>query len=296
MRPRRFLPSMKTLMALDAVMRHGSVTAAADELALTQSAVSRLIQTLEEQLGCVLFVRDRRRLVPTTAAQAYQRDIARALDMVQRASMTLLSNPEGGTLSLAVLPTFATRWLGPRLGRFLAAHPGISVNLSTRIRRFDFDTEAFDAVIFHGQADWPRADHMALFSERLTACAAPDFMARHPIRHAGDMQTLPLLILESRPFAWDDWFAGQDSLPIAAGGMQMDTFSMMIQAAISGLGVALLPDYLAATEIAERRLVPVLRPSVGSRGSYWLAWPETRRDDGPMRAFRGWLRGITTEG
>ncbi|WP_410216574.1 LysR family transcriptional regulator [Paracoccus sp. (in: a-proteobacteria)] len=292
MRARRFMPSLNLLMAFDAVIRHGSVTAAADELALTQSAVSRLVQTLEAQLGCILFLRERKRLVPTASALGYQRDIARALDMIQSASMNVVTNPKGGTLSLAVLPTFATRWLGPRLAPFLTAHPGISVTLSTRIQRFDFDTSPFDAVIFYGMPDWPRADHLELFPERLTACAAPDFLQRHPITAPGDLDALPLMHLESRIDAWSDWFRGQGAQPRTASGMRMDTFSMMVQAAISGIGVALLPDYLAQIEISEGRLHPILRPAVPAGGSYWLAWPETRRDHGPIAAFSDWMRRI----
>lgn len=289
MRPRRFLPSLNLLLAFDAVIRHGSVTAAADDLSLTQSAVSRLVQALEEQLGCTLFLRERKRLVPTAAALAYQRDITRALDLIRNASMNVVTNPEGGTLSLAALPTFATRWLGPRLAQFLTQHPGISVNLSTRIQRFDFQTEIFDAVIFYGAPDWGHAQHLELFPERLTACAAPDFLRRHPIAVPSDLDGLPLMNLESRVQAWDDWFRGQGAEPRPAAGMRMDTFSMMVQASISGIGVALLPDYLARIEIAEGRLCPILKPAVPAQGSYWLAWPETKHGYGPIIAFRQWM-------
>ncbi|MBX2853591.1 MAG: LysR family transcriptional regulator, partial [Rhodobacteraceae bacterium] len=109
MRQRRFLPSLNLLLAFEAVARHRSVTEAAKELHLSQSAVSRLIKNLEEQLGVELFVRQRKKLTPTATALAYQADLSRALDMIQRASMSLIANPEGGALSLAALPTFATR-------------------------------------------------------------------------------------------------------------------------------------------------------------------------------------------
>ncbi|APZ55325.1 transcriptional regulator (plasmid) [Salipiger abyssi] len=289
MRPRRFLPSIKLLLAFDAVVRHGSVTAAAEELSLTQSTVSRLILSLEEQLGRELFLRQRRRLIPNAAALSYQRDVARALDMVQRASMAVVANPEGGTLSLAVLPTFATRWLGPRLGDFLKRHPGIALNMSTRIARFDFEVEIFDAAIYFGAADWPGANHLKLFDERATACVSPGFAAAHRLESVDDLRDLPMLHLESRPNAWADWFEGQGGAPCQGGGMLMDQFSMMIQAAISGLGVALLPDYLAQIEIAEGRLVPVLRQAVPIRGAYWLVWPEAKTADAPLMAFRSWL-------
>ena len=286
---RRFIPSLSQLLAFEAVFRNQSVTLAAREMNLTQSTVSRLVQNLEEQLGLALFVRHRKRLVPTDAAESYFRDVSKGLNIIQRAGMGLVANPAGGALSLAILPTFGTRWLGPRLGPFLQANPGITVNLATRVQRFAFHAEMFDAVIFFGQPDWPEAAHLKLFDEQLTACASPDSLARHPIRDGADMAGKPLLQLETRPTAWAAWFEGQGVAPPATTGMLMDQFSMMIQAAIAGLGIALLPDYLARVEIAEGRLLPVLRTEVPGTGSYWLAWPETKDRHAPLRAFRQWL-------
>lgn len=289
MRPRRFLPSIKLLLAFDAVVRHRSVTRAADELNLTQSAVSRLILSLEKQLGKDLFLRQRRRLIPNAAALSYQREIARALDLIQRSSMAALANPDGGTLSLAVLPTFATRWLGPRLALFLADHPGIALNMSTRIGRVDFSSEVFDAAIYFGRGDWAGVNHLKLFEEKITACASPDFVARHDVENLDMLADLPMLQLESRPTVWADWFREQGGEPSETGGMLMDQFSMMIQAAISGLGIALLPDYLAKVEILEGRLVPILKQAVPIQDAYWLVWPEEKESDGPLCAFRSWL-------
>ncbi|MCI4661395.1 MAG: LysR family transcriptional regulator [Neomegalonema sp.] len=289
MRQRRFLPSIKLLMAFDAVVRHRSVTAAAAELNLTQSTVSRLILMLEAQFGKELFTRERRRLIPNSAAVSYQRDVARALDMIQRASMTMVTNPEGGTLSLAVLPTFATRWLGPRLGTFLEAHPGISLNMSTRIGRLDFASEAFDAAIYFGQPDWEGARYLKLFDERVTACVSPKIASLRPLEDVADLADIPKLHLESRPSVWGDWFAAQGGTECGTDGMLMDQFSLMIQAAISGFGIALLPHYLAETEISEGRLVPVLRQAVPVRGAYWLVWPADKNDLPPLTVFRSWL-------
>lgn len=296
MRPRRFLPSIRLLLALDAVVRHRSVTAAAAELDLTQSTVSRLILSLEQQLGKDLFTRQKKRLIPNAAALTYQRDIAKALDMIQKASTSVVANPEGGTISLAVLPTFATRWLGPRLGQFLQQSPGVAVNLSTRVQRFDFANEVFDAAIYFGADDWPGTGHLKLFDERVTACASARFLAAHDLSDPARLAELPILYLESRPNAWADWFAAHGVTAQTGGGMLMDQFSMMIQAAISDIGIALLPDYLAQIEIAEGRLLPIHRQAVPMRGAYWLVWPEDRRDFAPLLAFRRWLERQLAEG
>ncbi|OCX58209.1 LysR family transcriptional regulator [Thioclava sp. SK-1] len=289
MRQRRFLPSIRVLLAFDAVVRHRSVTAAAQELSLTQSTVSRLVQTLEEQLGRELFSRQRKRLIPNAAALTYQKEIGRALDLIQHASTSVVVNPQGGSLSLAVLPTFATRWLGPRLGRFLQSHPGVALNMSTRIQRVDFSTEPFDAAIYFGTQDWSGLDHLKLFDERVTACASPAFLAQNPVRQPDDLQGLPLLHLQSRPTVWSDWFHAQGADVPKGGGMLMDQFSMVIQAAISGLGIALLPDYLAQVEITEGRLAPVLHQGVAVRGAYWLVWPPEKSNDAALLALRHWL-------
>jgi DNA-binding transcriptional LysR family regulator len=288
-RPRRFLPSISLLSAFEAVLRTGSTAAAARELNLTQGAISRLIQNLEDQLGRPLFDRHRRRLVPTEAARAFGRDITRALDTIQRASMELSANPGGGILSLAILPAFGTRWLAPRLGRFQAANPGITINLATRLKRFSFEAEGFDAAIHFGTDDWRDAGHMKLFDERLTACAAPALLATSPVETADDLQALPLLRLETRPTAWEAWFREHGATATSARGMLFDQFATMTQAAIAGLGVALLPDYLAEPEIADGRLLPLFRRGVAGVGAYWLVWPQARANYPPLAAFRSWL-------
>jgi len=303
MRQRRFLPHISHLSAFEAVLRNGSTAAAARELNLTQSTVSRLIQTLEQQLGRALFERHKQRLVPTEAAQAYGRDITRALDLIQRGSMEFSANPGGGTLTLAILPAFGTRWLAPRLGGFLKDHPGINVNLATRLKRFNFAAEGFDAAIHFGTADWREADHLKLFDERLTACISPALLRDRPVGKPEDVLDLPLLHLETRTSAWGIWFEAQGIRPRRVTGMLFDQFATMTQAAIAGLGVALLPDYLAADEIQAGRLVPLLRPSVAGTGIYWLAWPKSRANYPPLVSFRSWLEkvvagsswGITSE-
>lgn len=289
MRARRYLPSVSLLAAFEAVLRSGSTAAAARDLNLSQGAVSRLIQALEQQLGRPLFERQRRRLIPTEAALVYGRDVTRALDLVERASLAFIANPAGGLLSLAILPAFGSNWLAPRLGAFQRRHPGITINLATRMKRFNFDTDTFDAAIHFGKPDWRDADHLRIFDERLTACAAPSFLRDNPIARPEDLLSLPLLRLETRPTGWRRWFEGNGTTELPARGMMFDQFAPMTQAAIAGLGVALLPDYLADIEIAEGRLAPVLRRSIPGSGAYWLVWPTSRAAFPPLQAFRAWL-------
>ncbi len=289
MRQRRFLPSISLLSAFDAVLRTGSTSGAGRELNLSQSSVSRLIQTLERQLGKPLFERRRQKLVPAEGALAYGRDIANALDIIQRASMQFAAEAGTHSLSLAILPAFGARWLAPRLGDFLARHPDINITLAPRLKRFDFALGTVDAAIHFGADDWPEARHMKLFDERLVACVSPDLMARQPIRKPRDLAGLQLLQLETRRHAWERWFEANGLAAPPATGIRFDHFSTMTEAAIGGLGAALLPDYFAAPEIEEGRLVRVpARPGMSS-GAYWLVWPPSRENHRPLRLFRSWL-------
>lgn len=290
---RRLLPSLSLLRAFEAVCRTGSTAAAARELALTQGAVSRLVQRLEEQLGVVLFRRERRRLVPTEAALAYAGDVRKALDLVTSGALRLRMNPGGGTLSLAILPTFGTRWMAPRLAGFLAAHPGVTLNIATRMAPFDFTRDGFDAAIHFGAADWPEAGHLRLFDERLIAACAPDLPGRDTIRDPRDIIGLPLLHLESRPGAWELWLRHHGIGDPVPHGMLFDQFATMIQAGIHGLGVALLPEFLAVAEIDAGRLVRAGGERVPGMGSYFLVWPRSGANHPPLLGFRTWLEAET---
>ncbi|MCX7890066.1 MAG: LysR family transcriptional regulator [Rhodobacteraceae bacterium] len=289
--PRRYLPSMSLLVAFEAVCRTGSAAAAARELALTQGTVSRLVRALEDQLGTALFRRERKRLIPTEAARAYAAEVARAIDIVGRASVALASAPGSGVLNLAILPTFGTHWLAPRLGRFLSANPGVTVNLSTRLRPFDFLAEGFDAAIHFGRPDWPGAGHLMLFDERLVACAAPSLAKDMQLKAPADVARAPLLALETRPGGWRGFFRHHGIAGEPQRGMVFDQFATMMQAAIHGLGVALLPEFLAEEAIADGRLIALSPAAATGQGSYHLVWPTARADWPPLAAFRDWIAG-----
>ena len=287
--PRRLIPSLSLLSAFEAVCRTGSTLAAARDLDLSQGAVSRLIQNLEGQLGVVLFLREQRRLVPTDAALAYRRDVVKALDLITRGAMRLRSNASGGALSLSVLPAFGTRWLAPRLPTFLAAHPGITINLGTRVRPFDFEEEGFDAAIHFGTEDWPNAGFAKLFDEVLVAVCAPGYLAQHPVDTPADMVDLSLLQLDSRPTAWRGWFGQHGVDAPRVQGMVFDQFAPMVEAAAYGLGVALLPQFLARAEIDGGRLTSLFDVGARGAGAYYLVWPKTGAWYPPLQAFRAWI-------
>lgn len=287
--PRRFLPSIASLRALEALDRLGSATAASEALALTQSAVSRQIQTLEEQLGVTLIVRDGRRITLTPDAMQYAAEIRAALNQIAQASLKLTVNPSGGALNLAILPTFGMRWLVPRLPDFARSHPEVTLNLSTRIKPFNFATEPFDAAIHFGESDWPGTQSMRLRGEAVIAVCAPALIAAKPPSTAASLLDMPLMHIETRPNAWRAWFAAQGVETGRVTGTIYDQFSTITQAALHGLGVALLPEYLAKRDIAAGRLVIAWGAPTPSPGAYHLVWPDAKTGDGALSKFRDWL-------
>ncbi|SFE03211.1 DNA-binding transcriptional regulator, LysR family [Sulfitobacter brevis] len=286
--PRRFLPSISALLAFEAVARLGSATLAAAELSLTQSAVSRQIKTLEEQLGLTLFHRQGRQLVPSQAGQDYVVDVRDILNRLAQASLKARTNPLGGSLNLAILPAFGMHWLAPRLRDFAQAHPEVTVNLSTRLHPFAFASSAFDAAIHFGHEDWPGVQYLPLMPERVVPVCSPELLTA-PIADPQDMLNHPLLHLETRPKGWARWLGALGITDTPPTGMVFDQFSTMAQAAIHGLGVALLPVFFAEPYLRDGKLVLASAQTTQSIGSYYLVWPDDRDESAALKSFRTWL-------
>lgn len=279
------------LCAFEASSRLQSFTEAAAELHLTQSAVSRQIRALEDLLGSQLFVRERQTIRLTTAGQAYAQEIREALDRISQATLGFRANPRGGTLNLAVLPTFGTRWLAPRLSKFFRAHPGVTVNLSTRLEPFDFRAEGLDAAVHFGAPVWPGAELEPLMAETVVPACSPAFKRRHKLARPSDLLGVPLLHVSTRPNAWQEWFKAKAVATQKVPGMFVDQFAMAAQAAIAELGIALLPRFLMEPEFTSRALVEAIpQGAVESASRYYLVWPSSRSNYPPLRTFSEWLR------
>lgn len=286
---RRFLPSVQVMCAFEAAARHGSFTVAAAELHLTQSAVSRQVRSLEELLEFDLFIREKQTVRLTSAGESYAREIREALHHIANATLGLRANPKGGTLNLAVLPTFAARWLAPRLPRFQVDHPGVTINLVSRFTPFLFEQEHFDAAIHFGAQAWPGTNLDVLMSETIIPVCSPQLAERYQFVQPSDLLDAPLLHLTSRPDAWERWFAAKAVAHGPVSGMLIDQYSIMTQIAVAGLGVALMPCFLIESEVARGELVEAIHDSMTSHGHYYLVWPMERANHVPLQAFRHWL-------
>ncbi|MCA0873378.1 LysR family transcriptional regulator [Seohaeicola saemankumensis] len=286
--PRRLMPSLAALRALDALDRLGSASAVAEELSLTQSAVSRQLQSLETQMGVTLVDRDRKRLNLTPAGQRFVADIRPAMAQIVQAALQLQVPQTGGSLNLAILPAFGMRWLMPRLPDFARLHPDVTINMATRLEPFNFAGEPFDAAIWYGSGDWPGTESLLLKHEQVVPVCSPDVARR--IDGAETLLKIPLLHIQSRPGAWSDWFARQNvSLSGPVPGTLYDQFSTITQAALHGLGVALMPDYLVEQDLATGRLAAPCGPPIETDASYHLVWPAATRQDTALSLFRDWL-------
>jgi len=293
---RRKIPSTAALLAFEAAARQQSFTRAAEELALTQSAVCRQIAALEDFLGCELFRRTQRGVKLTEAGLAYSRKVTAQLDGLERDCLAM-RRPQGAvSLELAVVPTFATQWLLPRLADFQVRYPQISLNLTTRTRPFLFAGTDFDAAIYSGDGDWPGTQAHFLLHELLLPVASPTLLAglSAPI-NAAQLARLSLLQQSTRPHAWRQWFAAQGvNVAEDLHGPRLELFSMLAQAACHGLGAALIPPLLIQQELADGRLQILMdAPLTDENRAYYLIIPERKAELSALCALRDWLLSQT---
>jgi LysR family transcriptional regulator, glycine cleavage system transcriptional activator len=290
---RKFLPSMQALLAFEAVARCASVTRAAADLSLTQSAVSHQLRMLEELGGVELFRRLPRRVELTDAGHALLRRVGPALDGIEAGMLDLVSSKGlGGVLELAVVPTFATKWLIPRLPDFFAAHPLVTVNLSTQLVPFEFEATRFDAAVHYGRPDWPGTRSEYLMGEESVVVCSAALANSGRLTSPADVLGFPLIHQSSRPYAWGDWLraAGVVVDDKATRGPKYELFTMIAPAVAAGLGLAVLPRFLVADEIRAGVLAVPFDLPLLSNFAYYLVWPDPKATWLPMRMFREWLR------
>lgn len=288
---RRFLPSNAVLRSFECAARHESFTLAAEELHLTQSAVSRQVKELEDIIGTALFRRVGRRVVLTSAGRNFVKELSVDLENIRQTVMRAISaGATGAVIRVATLPAFASRWLIPRLPEFLDQHPEIEINFATKLEPFDMNREHFDLAIHFGKQDWPGTDMTLLCSETMVAVAAPDFKAQHDIFSSADLLHAPLLQLETRPGIWQDYF---DRIGIKADttrtGKYFDQFTLLIAGAVASLGAALVPTYLIERELADGSLVLLDQMTVTTTNSYYLVTPENT-ENAHVALFARWMK------
>lgn len=288
---RRRIPSIEALIAFEAAARHQSFTRSADELALTQSAVGRQIASLEEYLGVPLFNRIKKRLSLTDVGQVYAKQVREHLQRIERDTLAAMAHRDaGGMLELAVIPTFATRWLIPRLPQFYAQNAHITLNLTTRAEPFMFNETPFDAAIHFGNAIWPGAITQHLFGEEITPVCSPRLLGSCVQLQPEDLMRFPLLHQSARAEAWRHWFAQAGIHDVnCMKGQRYELFSMLVEAVRAGLGIALVPRFFVLNELSTGELVIPCELSLRNEKGYYLVYPEAKQNCPLVKLFATWL-------
>ncbi|WP_082716249.1 MULTISPECIES: LysR substrate-binding domain-containing protein [Burkholderia] len=293
-RPR--IPPLQTLRAFEAAVRLQSFTRAADELALTQGAVSQHVRALEAQLGRPLFTRERNGATPTQAAHALALQVRQGLSVLARAFEATraprFSRAASTTLHVSVLPSFATRWLAPRLPRFRAAHPAIDVTLHPDVALAPLNKRSrIDVALRYGPGTWPGVVAEKLMNEAVFPVASPTYRNRDGVapREAVDLARSTLLRHPAQP--WEPWFqAARLDLVESRRAPQFDDAEALIEAVLKGRGVALARRSLIAPELASGALVRVSKASIADVYAHYLVWRPGHPKERAIAAWLDWLR------
>jgi LysR family glycine cleavage system transcriptional activator len=282
---------LNAVRAFEAAARNASFTGAARELTVSQGAVSRHVALLERWLDVKLFLRVHGGVELTPQGRAYFRLVQGALDQIEAGARQLRQDVEGGRLRLKLPPTFALRWLMPRLARFHARHPNIDVQITTSHEPADFDREQVDVSIY----SWPDPPagpgYLRLFGEVLLVVCAPGLIARHgPLQTVEDLEHHVLLCSLHRPFDWPRWLAAAGATQIDGNdGLKFENAALACQGAIDELGVMVTQYAFVEDDLRSGRLISPLALRVRTSGAYCLAFHSGRAKPDRVRAFEDWI-------
>lgn len=285
----RRLPPLNGLKAFEAAARSESFTRAAEELSVTQGAISHQVKALEVTLGLKLFHRERQRLILTEAGRDYLTVIRDALDQIAVGTERLLQRQESGVLTVSTSPDFAAKWLVNRLSRFAEKYPDVDLRVSATTHYVDFARDDVDIAIRHGDGKWPGLDVQRLYSERLFPVCSPKLVAgRNRITKVADLLKFPLLRLEDAK-NWTRLLEAAGVKATVRPGPVLNRASMLIDAAIDGQGVALARTALAAWDLINGRLVRPVDVSLRMANTYWIVCPKALSSVPKIATFRSWV-------
>jgi LysR family transcriptional regulator, glycine cleavage system transcriptional activator len=289
----RHLPPLNALRAFEAAARHLSFTRAAEELNVTQAAISHQVKTLEDHLGMSLFRRLNRALMLTDEGQTLFPPVRDALDILAEAASRLRTRDSGGPLTVSTLPSFAAKWLVPRMSRFQDRHPEIELRIAAAERLIDFARDDVDVAVRFGPGGWPGVCAERIVDEAVTPVCNSAVAER--LREPADLAGFTLLHEQKLPFDptpdWATWLAAAGVAEIdASRGPRFSHTHMMLQTAMDGHGVALSGLVLVADDIAAGRLVAPFDIRLTSPFNYYLVCPSATAERPKIRAFWEWVK------
>jgi len=287
----RRLPPLTALRAFEAACRHASFTRAADELHVSQGAISRHVATLESWLKVRLFARHARGIELTPKGAVFFRAVRGALDQLEYGARQLQQKPDAQTLRVKVPPTFAIRWLVPRLARFHAFKPQIDVQITTSHQPVNFNREDVDVCIHSDPQPLADARCRRLFGERLLPVCSPALFERAPpLATPRDLAGHVLVCSLHRPRDWPTWLGAAGVVDVDGNnGIKVENSALAYQAAIDGLGVVIAQRSFVADDLRSRRLVAPFALEVPGDGAYWLGYPADRPGQEAVAAFETWI-------
>jgi LysR family glycine cleavage system transcriptional activator len=304
---RRRLPPMTSLRGFEAAARHLSFSDAADELQLTQGAISRQIRTLEDYLNFPLFTRKARQVILTPAGTELFHVVRDVLDQIEHATSRLRKKSRSKTLVISVLPTLASTWIMPRLHTLTESRSDIDLRIVTSIEPVDLAHDRIDIALRVGRLpghsydkkqprielemvhDWDGVAADELFPDVLVPICSPTLLQGKTIRKTSDLLAYPLIHTSSRRFAWQDWLRAHGVVALEKKKLEFGHFFMSLEAALRGQGIAIIPQVLLSLHKDADRLTSLFRPSIASAGAYYLLIHESKAKLHDVQALRKWI-------
>ncbi|MEO4001232.1 LysR substrate-binding domain-containing protein [Mesorhizobium sp. CAU 1732] len=288
---RRFIPSIGSLVAFESVAKHLSFSRAANELALTQSAVSRQIKVLEDQINVQLFERLPHNLILTEAGEKFLPEVVEALELLSTSTANMVNFQDGrSVIRISCTPTLASRVLIPALVEFHRLHPGITVDLVTKSAAFNLAETNLDMAINMGSIPWPGMTADPLFTSPAIVVGSKEYIRRANIRTLADMSRAQLIHISPLSSAWQQWLtsAGVEH-PAPMAGWHLEQFQYGTDAALAGSGLALLPRLFVKAELQRGDLQEMFAGTVAMDFTYLLILRPDRRSSQAISTFRKWL-------
>ena len=287
------LPPLAALRAFEAAARLESFSRAADEIHVTHGAVSHQVRALETFVGVPLFAREGRGVALTGDGRTLAVEIRAALAQIGAAAEAIRRHAQSNRLTISVLPSFGSRWLMPRIGGFMAAHPGWEINIDSSAALADFARDGIDVAVRFGRGPWPRLHAEWLMNDEYILVASPKLNRGRLLRRPDQLANYPLLRADAEP--WQAWCAAAGvDLKRPDTGVDYQDMGVMLQGAIEGQGIMLTRHAIAAAELDKGTLVQLFDVAVPSELAYWIVWPDAMPASDRVLAFRDWMLAETS--